>query len=249
MSKNTQIVYYAKQKDFDLTKQKSFINEIATLPLEPLTKEVKTVFKDKGCDLAIRCYAVQDEIKNTFVYKSPFDLDVIYGEDKRIIVKPENVLNQGVNVVQFTPDLDGSINGSLVQLFTNYGFYFFSEQPLKLSIQTPNFHDSKIKHIPLLTGEYDIAKWFRPVFPSYANYNYENFSMKRGDAMMYIKFNTDKKVVLKEFCMNRELDNLVTGSLDLKSVMPWVPLDRLYKMFLANNMNKKVLKQIKNQVV
>lgn len=249
MSKSTQIVYYAKHKDFDLNKKKVFINEVASLPLEPLAKEVKKVFKDKGCDLAIKCYAVQEEIKNTFVYKAPLDIDVIYADDKRIIVTPETVHNQGNNPIHFTPDLNGSTNGSLVQIFTYYGFYFFSEAPLKLTLQTPNFHDSKVKHIPLLTGEYDISKWLRPVFPSYANYNYENFNIKRGDAMMYVKFNTDKKIVLKEFCMNRELDNLVTGSLDLKSVMPWVPLDKLYRMFLANNMHKKILKQIKKQVV
>ena len=249
MSKNTQTVYFAKTKSFEPNTVKATINEIASFPLEPLTKEVKEIFKETTCELAIKCYAVQEEIKNTFVYKAPLDINVTYKDKEIVRLLPESIHNLGHNPVNITPIPGSMFESGLVQIFTYFGFWFFSEEPVTLTLQPPNFHTTSIKHIPMLTGQYDISKWLRPVFPSYANYNYENFDINRGDAMMYIKFNTDKKVVLKEFCMNKELDDIAKGGLDLKTVMPWVPLDRLYKMFLANNMNKKILKQIKSQVI
>jgi hypothetical protein len=222
---------------------------IASLPLEPLAKEVKDLIGGTKCEYAARCYSVKDEIRNSFVYKAPADMSIMYDEQGFFGLEPESIARQGDYFVQITdvPTDDPIPATALLQLYTSFGLFFFSETPLEMTIQTPNFHMTKVKHIPLVVGGFNIAKWFRPIFPSYANYTYEDFHIKRGDALMYIKFHTDKAVELEEFEMNATLERYSRAALDYKFIKQWVPLKRLYEMFLANKMNKKIAAEIKRQ--
>jgi hypothetical protein len=222
---------------------------IAGIPLEPLAKEVKELLDGTPCEYAAKCYSVKDEIRNSFVYKAPADMSIIYDEGRFFELQPESIARQGNLFVQMTevPTSDPIPPTALLQLYSSFGLLLFSETPLEMTIQTPNFHMSKVKHIPLVIGGFNIAKWFRPIFPSYANYTYEDFHINRGDALMYIKFHTDKSVELEEFEMNATLERYSRAALEYKFIKQWVPLKRLYEMFLANKMNKKIAAEIKRQ--
>lgn len=99
----------------------------------------------------------------------------------------------------------------------------------------------------LLPGQYNISKWLRPLEPTFI-LNSKKLKIKRGDILYYLKFNTNKKIIFKNFEFNNEIENLVRKSIDLKTYVPNLTLRKLYNLFTGRNFDRRVLKEINNNL-
>jgi len=216
--------------------------DLISLELEPLLPMLKTLYKDTPCADVLTCYAFLEQAKNTFVFKAPFDLDVRYTNDERIFcIDNINLTQEDFNdtVLMRTPQL--------LQLFTGFGFAFFTDKSTVMSLHKASHHVSDKFNFPLMGGSFDISSWFRHVHPAVINTEQKDFSLKRGDPLMYIKFHTKNTVELKPFHMTEELQRIACSSNKVAVFSPKKPLSSLYKMFNRTRAKNIILKTIKEQ--
>lgn len=239
-----QIVYYGHSAN------KS--SELVGYAPEPLLKNCKELFASNKTDVLLQCYAITEEMKNTFVIRAPFDLDISFsGPEKGFVINNMHLPQQEFNsMLQSTPDIVRNIFvHEALQLFLGFSFHFFSEKPLKMSTLPAHYHETGVSAIPYITGSYDISKWFRPVNACYLNYSKKDMRIKRGDALFYVKFDADQRVELQPFKMTDDLVVISEGNTDIVRYKKRTPLRDLYAMFSENRLNKKVLQKIQEQLL
>jgi hypothetical protein len=202
---------------------------------------LSTLPKD-GQDSSRRCYATQDFFKNTFVITHPLNFDVtIHGTYPNMGVMPDN----GILLPR------ASIYENTVSVTYDYGWLFFCEESIKIAQYPPFMHNTETsKHASMPAGSYDISKWFRPILPTYTLWEGNNtFKAKVGEPMMYVNFETDKKVKLQQFELTEEIFNLSQACENFKEVKPFTPLDELYKRFTVGKRDKRLLRLIKENIL
>jgi hypothetical protein len=205
-------------------------------------------FKEFFGPIAIKCPAIVDDLKNVYVIKSPVDLKLIF-ENGRV-----NVENQSIDFARsFLGDPMGK--HGLHQLELSY--LFFAEKSL-LMTQLPAYYDSNnfTSTTFNITASFDIGKWFRVAGKSTFLIKPDTtcIDIKEGDALLYIKFNTQEKVKLIEFS-DQELKAM--GDQGFETICSKLKdhsanvltLEKCYEYFENYNMRKRILKMIKRNKV
>ena len=72
--------------------------------------------------------------------------------------------------------------------------------------------------------------------------------IKRGDTLFYVKFHTNKKVNLKNFNVTKGILDFAKKTTDLKLFEKNLALEKMYKIFCSRSLNKRILKEIKNNL-
>lgn len=222
--------------------RKQKCSELISHQLEPLLPMLKEMYKDTPCDHILKCYAFLEQAKNTFVCRAPFDIKVKYTNDERVFCIDNLNLNQ--------EDFDDTVfmqTPQLLQLFSGFGTVFFTEKSTGMSVHKANHHISGISDFPLVEGTFDISSWFRHIHPAVINLGQKDFSIKKGDPLMYIKFHTEDTVELKPFYVTEDLHRLAQASNNVASFSSKNPLSILYKMFNQSRARHIILKEIKEQ--
>lgn len=229
-----------------------FESEVTELAFFPLISLYKDVFdKDlnnfnqlddkakKNLKRYIQCPASQKELKNIYVVKAPHDLQLFWDEktDRLAakIVKRKN-LNQLVHIR----------GKGLITI--KWASTFFCKDNIEMSQIPAYYHDNDFINSTFLTsGKFNISKWFRHVDPTFIMKK-RKINIKRGDALFYVKFHTNKKVNLKHFNMNEKLHHYENVTTSLKMDVPFLPLESAYELFLEKKYNSRILKEIKNNL-
>lgn len=215
--------------------------DLLNLDLEPVMPSLKT---KSGIDQYIKCYAAIEELKNTFLVKSDIDIELKF-DSKGNIYTDRYGQNFYDNFINLQPDN---------KVFTlNYSHIFFSEKQLEI-VQLPAFyHETPFdKHFYSAVGSFDISRWIRPLQAGYINkdYNKEKIILvKRGDPLYYVKFNTKEKVKLRKFDMSNDLLKYIESCVEYKFFDNKSNLEKLYSIFLKHKYNKKILKEIKENLL
>ena len=170
---------------------------------EPFTNLSKEISSSRKGVTYLKCPAHTDFLKNTFVFRAPFDLTIdlevdpttdsvkIYCEnisqevfdsiiDKRFLFKNE----QGTNPYPL--------------LGVDWLTVFTAEESTLIQV-LPAFmhHNDFTEKTTIIPGEYDISKWTRPVETAFeVRSNKERIVIKKDDAIAYIKFHSDEIVKL-----------------------------------------------------
>ena len=138
---------------------------------------------------------------------------------------------------------------------TGFGYIFFADKLMATNLPAYYDNNSYTENTNALCGSYDIGRWLRPgVRPLFQmKPGKKRIDIKEGDALMYVKFNTDEKINLVEFDAH-ELDQLgfhspVNACITLKNQLPPTPLHKAYEYFDNARMRQKVLKIIKRNRV
>ena len=195
----------------------------------------------------LHCPGMVDELKRTVVIKSPVGVSLEY---------------EGTNLKVHGQDPEfGSIffgqpqgKNGIHQL--GFGYIFFADKPLMATNLSAYYdNNSYTENTNALCGSYDIGRWLRPgVRPLFQmKPGKKRIDIKEGDALMYVKFNTDEKINLVEFDAH-ELDQLgfhspVNACITLKNQLQPTPLHKAYEYFDNARMRQKVLKIIKRNRV
>lgn len=201
--------------------------------------------KSNPDDNLLRCPAVTDLAKNLFVVKNPIKTSASFIiEDGSVSSAMES--KGGRWFVNRPP----SFNNQLLAAY-DYSLIFFAEEDVEVMTTSPYF--SKTPHRAwgaIVPGMFNVGAWFRPInleFNVWAGI--KSVYLEEGEHIAYIKFFTDKNVVLKRFSMTPELQIQAKACSSAGSWEPKVPLVKRYQRFKNSKRNKFVLENIKNNLL
>lgn len=237
--KNEIIVYWANFGSLDRIQRTNLI-------VEPPARIMSTFHKESGnvtnSSSYKACSGAKNLFQNTFVLKSPFDVDATFvGEYPNIMVREPNQL---INLRNPTYKNAHSID-------YDFQWIFFCEESLEL-VQTPPFaHKVKATDYGILaSGSYDIGKWFRTINATYNLYEgVDTFKIHKDEPIFYIDFRTKKRVILKQFDLSQKLFQLAYAAAEIKNFFPFENLEILYNRFLRSNRHKMIMREIKHNLV
>ena len=188
------------------------------------------------------CPAVSEKIKNTLVFKNPMSCSYKYNGSE-IIQTTQNFL--GVEV-QRDPILD---NGPI--FFFSLAYLMFCEEDVDVSFTGPYFHKPEyMNYGSIIPGEFNIGSWFRPYVFEMQTWSKEGeIHLKEDEPLFYAEIKTNKKIVLKQFELNERLVSYANECVRSPLLFPRIPLSSRYKKFKNTSLNKKVLKEIKDNLI
>jgi hypothetical protein len=134
----------------------------------------------------------------------------------------------------------------------SYPFIFFAEEPLSMTVTPPFMHPTGfVNEGHVVMGSFDIGKWFRPVNLDFMLYEKTSqFKFKDDEPLMYINFNTDKKIILKRFQITKEIHNIaVSCSQSHQNIKKFMSLSERYKLFIQSKTRESLLNKIKSNII
>jgi len=223
--------------------ERNFSMNLLWDPPTPLLKTLPGVQDLKNSSISyLACKSAQKLFKNTYTTSHPLSVTAT------LTGSIENP------VIESTHDVWIPRNAPLNNSYSidyDFGWLFFCEESLELRLTQPYMHQvESAKTSFLSSGSFDIGKWFRPCNLAYILWpNQNTLSFKKGDIVAYFEFNTNKKIVLKQFNLTPELFSMAAQTVEFKKAMPNQGLTELYERFTRGNLNKLVLKHIKNNLI
>lgn len=199
-----------------------------------------------------KCVSVVEELKNTFVIKSPIQFNATY-DNKNLQIRTNMVSIP----LDFLGDYLDQPNEQGVYQVKYPSYLFFTEYDGLTMTQLPAYYheNNYTKNVLGLAGSFDISNWTRPVRPAFKfkkDCNVLDIAM--GDALCYLRFNSDKKIKLIRFDGSNLIDsNNPTSSLLINCVgfknhrrKEYVPktLIECYEAFRKAKYRKRMMKYI-----
>ena len=124
--------------------------------------------------------------------------------------------------------------------------------------QLPAFYDSNsfTNNTFSISGSFDIGRWYRPSGkPAFIiRPDSKKITIKQGDALLYVKFNTQDKIKLIEFddrefiAMKERSPEWVCGTLK-RHTNSILSLAKCYDLFDQYKMRRRILKTIKKNTI
>jgi hypothetical protein len=215
---------------------------------EPISLTKHLDYKNFFGPLVSKCPAVIDDLKNTFVIKSPVDL-TLYIENNSFKIDHQEL--------DFAQSFIGEPQGKFGIHQLSFCYNFFSEKSLTIT-QLPAFYDSNsfTNNTFSISGSFDIGRWYRPSGkPAFIiRPDTKKITIKQGDALLYIKFNTADKIKLIEFddseflSMKERSPEWICGTLK-RHTNSIISLSKCYEIFDQYKMRRRVMKTIKNNLI
>jgi hypothetical protein len=215
-------------------------------PTELLPDLKKMKDKTAGNQSILYCPAFTENYKNTFVFSSVVDSRFSYNHRENLWEIP--------NKYQIHPatTMRTSYMENRKPLVLSMIWLFVSEEPLEMEIISPYLHQTESsKYGVIATGRFDIGRWYRPIHADYLLWSgLDNFAIKEGDPFFYVRFNTDKKVVLKRYINTPEIYKQTVSNVETKFLFGKTPpLAKLYNYFSKTRTRDIMLKKIKEAVI
>lgn len=234
------IVYWANVPDGDVDWSITFEEPNSLIHELSINKN-----KNNPDDNFLRCPAVTDLGKNLFVIKSPLNSSASFVvENGKVSAEMDG--GNGKWVVNRPPSLSNQLLASF-----SHPIVFFAEEDLQVMVSDPYF--SKAQHKSwgaIVPGIYNCGSWFRPIHMEFNVWpGITDVSLQEGEPMAYVKFFTDKNVILKRFTMTDELTSLAKTCSSAGWWEPKVPLAKRYARFKKSRRDKFALSIIKNSLI
>lgn len=221
--------------------------ETVALPLTPVFPELVKEYNVR--QVHTRCPAFIDTLSNTFLVRSDINIDLRFDPVSRSLdVKDDTELTTTMYIDN--RDKDNYPDGTNVLQKGNITFsikqhhIFLSKEDIEVELLPCLYHESDFtKKTQLIVGKFNINKWVRPteVAAMVRNTDYKHsqpveISIKRGDPLMYIRFNTknNKPVKLKQVAdpdQIKKYAELASRCAFVKKVLPGLSMQKMYDMF------------------
>lgn len=232
-------------------------------PLRRLIQQPPTFLYKDDIDMNVRnsrsqmllgCPAHQQLKSNTIIMPFPFAANFEFGETNSITGSPKNLHFVRIG----NPDFDqrhGHVNNNNVdRLSISFELQkvFFCEESLEMQLTPPYSHQTVASSYGAqVTGQYDIGQWFRPITIEYLLWKgVRTFKCAEDEPALYAKFNTEKKIILKEFRPNHMIFSIACACEDLTRMYKnYMSLDWRYERFTESPLRRYLLNEIKNNLV
>lgn len=188
----------------------------------------------------VLCPAALNELKSTYYITSDINYH-FYFENNEV---KSDMYDQKMfdNVLQREND---------TLFFFNFYTIMYSEVPCRVIQIPPYLHKTTFSRGNCLSvsASMDISKWFRPMHGVYMNDEKSPFQIQAMDPLYYVKFETQEKIEFKEFNMNQNLFDLSLNCTNYKKFHPRSGLKKLYNKFIERKYGKRIMKEIKENIV
>lgn len=181
----------------------------------------------------VKCPAVTDFMKSTYVLCSPIDLNFeieISNSYSRVFIN--NISQEVFDSIIDTRFLENKEKGQSPYPVIGIDFLstFTSDEPVMLQVLPAFLHyndfTSKTTVIP---GEYDISKWVRPVELVFeVKEKKQTINIRKGDALSYFKFNCKESIKLEP---NTVPWTEINACNDIRNANTFRPLKERYKSY------------------
>jgi hypothetical protein len=187
------------------------------------------------------CAALHTFAHNMFVLYSPFEVTVNLDINGSII--PDDYTSF------FQERISSTENAFSVDF--DIGFAMFCEEELYVTLMPPFSHQTNQPQSGYITFvNFDISSWFRPFVLIYQLWEgVRSLKVDKGEPLAYLKFNTDRPVELREFSVTPEINHMLAACADHKKLLPFQTMQELYERFHNTGMYKRVLKEIKKNLI
>jgi hypothetical protein len=187
------------------------------------------------------CAALHTFSQNLFVVRSPFPVEIQLNNEGTIMP---------ADYTGFFHERASSIENAFSVDF-DIGMAMFSEESVMLSLLPPFAHQTHQPKSGFINfAHYDISAWFRPVVFIYQFWEGVNhLTIEKDEPVAYLKFDTDRPIVFKEFALTDTLNYLMDACSDHKSIIPYQSMNELYQRFRRTGLQKRVIAEIKKNVI
>lgn len=211
-------------------------------------KSPEPIYKDfvKNIDNETKiksCAAIKDYMHNMFEIKSLYSYNFKVDKDKTF----SEMYNQ-----EFF-DTHVIVRSQKDKIFSfRQGFCFFTEEKsLKMSSGLfPFLEENNItKNSITIPGTFNIGKWFRVLdFAFYLKKDCDEFKIEENEVFQYIKFDTDDKIIFKQFKITKEIESYLFDTDSAKNFRKFEfrILDNYYSMI---NYKKNIVREIKKNLI
>lgn len=226
-------------------------SEFLTKPLITLRQHLIEKEKKGGSENLMHgylgCPAAAKTLKNIFVVKSGMDLKISFKENSVNIntkkIKDDTSQQKFLSEFFFVR----SFKDKMVTLQSDTLLY--SKESMHVMQMQPFLENTEFaKNTGSVVAEYDISKWLRPIQPTFYCYK-DEIIINEGDVLFYIFIPSEENVKIVEFEKNQYIDNIVTSTTALKFFKPNQTMKHIYDFFVSRSLHKKVLKNIKSNLI
>jgi len=236
------VVYWAP----DYTAEQQFDWNILYNNPVPVWSDIKNkINKESDSPQMIVCPAVRDILENTFSFSSSAAADYTYDE------KNKTFISRIKSYIGFDEARTPSLKNKL-QITLSLSWIFFCEESLKVEITPPYFSEADhLRYGSVVPGTFDIGKWFRPYLAEFVlKENTKELVVKNDEPIIFVRFMTDKNIVLKRFVMDEKLKRIERSCAASGNIFGrGFSLESRYNIFTKTNTNNKILKLIKDNVI
>ena len=237
MSNTVDVYWTLSTSDKKYTETSLLLGDWEKVSSDLMSKDKKDFYHD--------CKSFQKLFKNTFFTRHPRNLELDFSDERiPFLEEEEKILNGLITLRKFK-------DHNKITFDYDYAWLFFSEEPVTIQVIPAFMHLTSDQQTGRLTsGVMDISSWYRPIFAAYQLLNNnKKVTFTKGEPMFYINFLTDKKVNLIRYKENAELTEIRNGCVNLKDNLPNQPLSELYRRFKGASTHKRVIKEIKKNLV
>jgi len=222
---------------------------VKSLHEETVAKKVS--LKDNLNDF-LRCPAFSDLARNTFVHRAPVDTHATLDFARK---RSSNIFDNPLDETKYRVKLDfmrePTIQGHNLIQYT-WPILFFSEEDSMMATLTAPYFERTVssQYGVIVPGRFDIGRWFRPMNMEFQLWEgVSEIRVAADEALCYVHFDTDKKIVFKKFIMTREMDKLVISILRASPFRRFARLSDRYRVFEQSQSKQRVLNLIERQLV
>lgn len=242
MAKKEVVVYWAPAYNSGPVDWNILYNE--PRPVMDVFRDTKTNI-NKG-DSFFYCPAFKDQFDNMFYFDNVVDSKYIYDSMQNRVLMPSPDACLDATVLR-PPSMENTAH-----IGVSLSWVFFCEESLEMSVTPPYFSKSHMsKFGAIVPGRFNIGKWFRQLNAEIVLWpGVKQLEIAKNDPLMYVKFHTDKKIILKRFTMTPELRGVADATSKSSSLLgKFMPLASKYEHFFKTKTNALVLKHIKDNLV
>ncbi len=190
------------------------------------------------------CPSFKGLTTNTIILKNSMDADFYIDEHNQVKSKNKNTLFAGIT---HKPSMIDSI-----LLFYGLRWIFFAEDDdIEITVTSPYFDmPNHLAYGSVVPGKLSISNWFRPINPEFnLKPGVKDLKIAKDEPILYVTFNTNKKINLIRFDMNASLISHSLACARSSNWESWVPLAARYKRFKESRRKDSILREIKSNIV
>lgn len=188
------------------------------------------------------CPAFRDFWKNTFIVRMPFDLSIVK-IGSTLALGPSNTVHH-IKLPEAFVSIEQDDTGANIQVMLNN--MFVSDEPNTIVETLPPILHGCRDEIIYLNGKFDCYAWQRPLQFGFRITKEvmdkmtpeTGISLDKGEAVMYIRFNTANDTVAKLHQLNRE---------DAKQLSEYVNRNTQLVRFMQNFSFKEIINRVRNR--
>lgn len=205
-----------------------------------LKEECNTLFDN----CITQCPAIKNYYKNVYAIYPTYDYELQFLDNKLVSnVYDQNFFNNYVHIRKINLD----------NVFFSYMdpkiVFFTEEKSLLIETINPSLHQTTNNNL-WLQGTYDVGKHLRKLEAPIAIKKNQHFYISRNTPLYYVKFNTEERIVFKRFVYTKELFDLTSSVLKIRTYTRAIqPLTFWYDIIKNYNLKNKFISIIKQNLI